>query len=112
LKQPLAEEVRLMHGIVLLDEGRLLRCDQYESGKILCIQWYQDPVSSTDLNTILNYCAPFYGIGASRSYVTLEEQRLIDDGFMTPVKPQTLLRAPTFLGNHIRVTNDEVSVIE
>lgn len=112
LKQPIPEEVRQMPGLCLLDEGKLIRCDQYTSGKILCIQWYHEPVSIEDLNTILGYCAPFYGIGHNRSYITAEEQRLIDAGFMTPTRPQTVLRAPTFLGNHIRVTNDEVSVLE
>ena len=112
LKQPLPEHVREMSGLVLLDQGQMLRCDQYTQGKILCIQWYHEPVSSSDLDIILQYCASFYGLGVARSYVTADEQRLIDTGYMTPTLPQPVLRAPTFLGNHVRVTPDEMSVLE
>lgn len=103
VRQPESNEVREMFGILLLDNGEMMRCDEYdESEKILCIQWYNEAVSIEDLNVILSYCAPFYGIGEHKSYVTMHEQELIDAGFMTPVPPTRLLRAPTFLGNVIR----------
>lgn len=103
VRQPNVKEVQTMFGIILLDNGEMMRCDEYDgSDKVLCIQWYPEPVSIEDLNTILSYCAPFYGVGNHRSYVTMHEQQLIDAGFMTPVCPTPLLHAPTFLGNVIR----------
>ncbi len=112
LSQPTPESVQIMYGIVVLEEGYIMRCDQYKSGKILCIQWYNEPVSKTDLDLIKDYCGPFYGIGNAKSYITADEHRLIEQGYMMTPTPLQQIRGPTFLGNHVRVTPDEVTVLE
>ena len=109
IKQPSVEEVQAMCGFVVLDDlATLIRCDQYRQGKILCIQWYNDLVSSDDLEIILNYCAPFYGIGGSRSYVTADEARLIEQNLMTPPPALPIIAASSFLGDRIIVPPESV----
>jgi len=112
LKQPEPTEVRSMWGIVLLDHGELVRADQYQKGTILCIQWYCEPIGKADLDTILRYCAPFYGIGQHRSFISQEEERLIQKGCMTPIPETPCLRQPTFIGNRVQIVNDHVKVLE
>lgn len=112
IKQPELSEVHALCGFALLESGSLVNCREYERGKILCIQWYNDPVTDEELEIIRNYCAPFYGIGKSRSYVTAQEQALIDRGCMHPTPSFPLLHEPTFLGNRVILTGDQLSIME
>jgi hypothetical protein len=112
VKQPELAHVREMHGLVLLENQEFVFCKEYTGGKILCIQWYHLPISEEDLKTIKGYCAPFYGLGVARSYITKEEQRLLELGYMTPAQSRPILHQSKFLGNHIRVSGNDVAVLE
>ena len=108
LKQPSVDEVRALCGFALLDDMEtLVRCDQYNQGKILCIQWYNEPLDDDDLEVVLNYCAPFYGIGTSRSYVTEDELRLIQQNLMTPPPALPILSASSSFGDRISIPPTE-----
>lgn len=112
-RQPTAAEMSTYQGLMLLTDGSLKFCHQYEpSDKVLCIQWYNEPLTAEELSIVYHYCAPFYNIGVARSYVTAEEQALLDRGCMTPPAPMTLRSAPTFLGNRVVIGQQDVNVIE
>lgn len=113
VRGPEVSEVREMTGIVLTRNYKLMRCNQYDgTDPILCIQWYLEALSNADVDVILQFCAPFYGLGTHRSYVTSKEQELIDQGFMSPVPPLELLQKSEFIGNVVQMTKDQINVIE
>lgn len=112
-RQPTFDEMQCYQGLLLLCDGTLKFTHQFEKGdKVLCIQWYNEPLSAEELSVIYHYCAPFYGVGVARSYITAEEQTLLDRGCMTPVAPMQMKSAPTFLGNRVVIGAEEINVLE
>lgn len=112
VKQLEMNEIKQMTAILLLDNMTMLRADQYSGQKVLCIQWYNCPLEKQELDTIMEYCAPFYGVGVAKSYITKAEQLLIDRGCMTPTQPRAIIQGSSFLGNHIKIVNGQLTATQ
>lgn len=104
VNQPTIGEVREMTGFVITKDLQIIRCNDYKGeGEVLLIQWYIDQLTDSDTDVIMNFCAPFYGLGTHRSYVTAKEQELIDAGYMSPVPPLEILQQSAFYGNSVLI---------
>lgn len=107
------KEIREMCGLVYLAESKsLLRTDQYEGGKVLCLQWYNERISTYDLETVRQFCMPFYGLGKHKSYFSRREQELLDEGCLLPTEVRTPIVASAFLGNNILLEHGQAQIQE
>ena len=109
--QPRPEDITNTSGLLLLyDEGRLIRTDEWRGEKVLCLQWYNTPLTKDELITVRNYCAPFYGLGQHKSFVSVKEKALLDQKCMVPPPVCELKGASPFLGNFVRLEKERVEI--
>jgi hypothetical protein len=111
LEQPRSSQLLSTSGLFFLyEDQRLVRIDEWKGEKVLCLQWYNDPLTKDQLDTIKGYCAPFYGLGQHKSFVSQKEKELLDRKCMLPPPVNELKAASPFLGNFVRLENDRVEI--
>lgn len=100
VQQPHADDVVRLCGLVYLHERQeLIPCALYKEGAILCIQWYNEPLTLHQLECIAAYMKPFYCLDGGLDCTPEEFEALNALGCFATVEPQKSTLAPEFIGS-------------
>jgi hypothetical protein len=102
LGQPKKHEVQGMNGLVYLHEDqKLIRCNEYVDGQILCIQWYAETLSDEDLDHIAAYMKPFYCMDGGLECPPDTYTALLEAGCFATTKVQKAGLQSEFIGSEL-----------
>lgn len=102
VSQPRLSDVQGTNGFVYLYETQeLVRCNAYTLGKILCMQWYVEPLTDLEMDTIIDYMKPFYSLEGGFTEPSETYHTLLDSGCFERGEAQKSFTENEFIGSHV-----------
>ena len=100
--QPRIGDIQRTNGFVYLPETKqLVQCKAYTGGKILCMQWYLYPLTDMEMDTIIDYMKPFYGVEGGFKEPSETYHTLVDAGCFQQVEVKKSFTENEFIGSHV-----------
>lgn len=111
--QPFREFVNEHTGFVVLVDGSIVLCGCYKEGKVLCLQTYSGATLTDDeLMYLANKSATLYKLNPEdHPYDTSVDYDYLE-ACLSPKEPNEIQEHSDFLGNTIRIYDDQAFVIE
>lgn len=110
--QPFQSSVNAYCGFIVLDTGDVKLCHHYTGGKALCMQFYDSGnLDDNELWYLAAKFAPLYNLDSTTfSYDTAVDYDYLSE-YTTPLQPQPTIEHSDFLGNNIRIFEDQAFIV-
>ena len=70
--------------VSILSEDKLIKASEYVDGQIFAIIYYQQPISSRELDIASTNFSPFFGYNVGKTILTRSQKKFIESGCLDP----------------------------
>lgn len=111
--QPIIRFINEHTGFVVVDDGRMIECGSYTAGHVRCLQAYAGAnLDSGEIQYLMHKSARLYNLDPA--LIVYDTATCYDylEACLSPVPENKLVEHSDFLGNTIRIYDDQAFVID